>query len=92
MFFDLQAGMECHKGKALLFLLHTLNLDREDVLPFYIGDDVTDEDAFRTLKGRGITIMVQDRPQETAADYTLKNPDEVRRFLLQLIPLARRSS
>jgi alpha,alpha-trehalase len=90
--FELQPRMEWHKGKALLFLLQTLKLDREDVLPFYIGDDVTDEDAFRTLKGRGITIMVQDSPQETAADYTLKNPQEVRQFLLQLIPLARRSS
>lgn len=90
--FELQPRMEWHKGKALLFLLQTLKLDREEVLPFYIGDDVTDEDAFRTLKGRGITIMVQDRPQETAADYTLKDPHEVRQFLLQLIPLARRSS
>ena len=35
--------------------------------PFYIGDDVTDEDAFRALKGRGIGIVVRDQPYETAA-------------------------
>ncbi|HDR15284.1 MAG TPA: trehalose-phosphatase [Desulfobacteraceae bacterium] len=90
--FEIQPQMDWHKGKALLSLLHTLKLDRKDVLPFYIGDDVTDEDAFRALKGRGIGIVVRDTPYETAAAYSLKDPDDVRRFLLQLIPLCRRPS
>ena len=92
MVFELQPQMDWHKGKALLSLLRTLKLDGGDVLPFYIGDDVTDEDAFRALKGRGIGIVVWDRPYETAAAYSLKNPDEVREFLLQLVPFCRRSS
>jgi alpha,alpha-trehalase len=90
--FELQPQMDWHKGKALLALLRTLKLDGGDVLPFYIGDDVTDEDAFRALKGRGIGIVVWDRPYETAAAYSLKNPGEVREFLLKLIPFCRRSS
>jgi alpha,alpha-trehalase len=90
--FELQPDIDWHKGKALLALLSTLKLDGENVLPFYIGDDVTDEDAFRTLKGRGVGIVVWDKPYETAAAYSLKNPDEVREFLLQLIPLCRRSA
>jgi trehalose-phosphatase len=90
--FEIQPQMDWHKGKALLSLLRTLKLDRQDVLPFYIGDDVTDEDAFRALKGRGIGIVVRDLPYETAAACSLKDPDEVRRFLVQLIPLCRRSS
>jgi alpha,alpha-trehalase len=90
--FELQPKTDWHKGKALFSLLRALRLDREDVLPFYIGDDVTDEDAFRALKGRGIGIVVRDLPHETAATYSLKNPDEVRRFLIQLIPFCRRSS
>jgi alpha,alpha-trehalase len=90
--FELQPKTDWHKGKALFSLLRTLKLDRQDVLPFYIGDDVTDEDAFRALKGRGIGIVVRDRPYETAAAYSLEDPDEVRRFLVQLIPLCRRSS
>lgn len=90
--YELQPNMDWHKGKALFSLLRTLKLDGEDVLPFYIGDDVTDEDAFRALKGRGIGIVVWDPPYETAAEYSLKNPDEVREFLLRLIPFWRRSS
>ncbi len=90
--FELQPKVDWHKGKALFSLLRTMKLDRDDVLPFYIGDDVTDEDAFRALKGRGIGIVVRDHPYETAAVYSLKNPEEVRRFLVQLISLYRTSS
>jgi len=90
--FELQPNMDWHKGKALLALLRTLKLGGEDVLPFYMGDDVTDEDAFRALKERGMGIVVWDHPYETAASYSLKNPHEVREFLLQLIPFCRRSS
>lgn len=90
--FELQPHTDWHKGKALFALLRTLNLDGGDVLPFYIGDDVTDEDGFRELKGRGIGIVVWDHPYETAAAYSLKNPDEVREFLLHLIPLCRSPS
>ncbi len=89
--FELQPRMDWHKGKALFSLLRTLKLEAGDVLPFYIGDDVTDEDAFRALKGRGIGIVVRDHPYETAAGYSLKNPDEVREFLLRLISFCRRS-
>ncbi|MBM9537496.1 trehalose-phosphatase [Desulfobulbus alkaliphilus] len=85
--FEVQPKMDWHKGKALLFLLQTLQLDREEVLPIYIGDDVTDEDGFKALPGRGIGIAVQERPTATAASHVLRDPDEVRRFLLQLIPL-----
>ncbi|MCU0589229.1 MAG: trehalose-phosphatase [Syntrophobacteraceae bacterium] len=90
--FELQPRMDWHKGKALLSLLGALKLDRPDVLPFYIGDDVTDEDAFRALEGRGIGIVVRDLPYETAAAYSLRDPGEVRGFLLQLIPLCGRTS
>lgn len=90
--FELQPQMDWHKGKALLSLLGTLKLDGEDVLPLYIGDDVTDEDAFRALRGRGIGIVVWERPYETAAAYSLQDPDQVREFLLRLIALVRRSS
>jgi len=87
--FELQPDIDWHKGKALFTLLSALNLDGDDVLSFYLGDDVTDEDAFRSLKDRGIGIVVWDEPYETAASYSLRNPDEVREFLLKLIPLCK---
>jgi len=70
------------KGKAVLWLLASQQfaLKREAVLPVYIGDDVTDEDAFRVLKRRGLTVFVGS-PGNSAANYYLKNPKEVIKFL-----------
>lgn len=89
MIFELQPQMDWHKGKALLSLLATLGLDGKEVLPLFIGDDLTDEDAFRAMQGRGIGIVVWDQPYETAAAYSLNTPDQVRAFLVRLIPLCR---
>lgn len=83
--FELQPEMDWHKGRALLWLLRELELDRPDVIPLYIGDDVTDEDAFRSLKRRGLGVVVMDTPRDTEAQYRLKNPDETEWFLKKLI-------
>ncbi|MCP5508537.1 MAG: trehalose-phosphatase [Chlamydiales bacterium] len=85
MVFELQPKMEWHKGKALLWLLHRLGLDKDDVLTFYIGDDVTDEDAFKVLIGKGIAIFVITEERPSAASYTLKNPEQVGVFLQTLL-------
>jgi alpha,alpha-trehalase len=73
------------KGKAVMWLLETLGLEHENVLPIYIGDDRTDEDAFRALEQRGVSILVSEQPQVAAASYSLRNPEEVERFLRELI-------
>lgn len=83
--FELQPKIDWHKGKALFWLLAEMGLDKENVVPFYIGDDVTDEDAFRVLEKRGIGIVVMDQDRPTAARYRLNNPKEVERFLEKLI-------
>lgn len=75
--FELQPNLDWNKGKALMHLLDVMQLNREEVLPIYIGDDLTDEDAFEVLIGRGVGISVQDTKQKTFASFTLKNPDEV---------------
>jgi trehalose-phosphatase len=82
--FELQPKMDWHKGKALMWLLGELELDKPDVVPFYLGDDVTDEDAFRALKDRGIGVVVMDPPRETEAHYRLKDTHEVEEFLKKL--------
>ena len=84
MLFELRPDLDWDKGRALLWLLDALGLDRPDVLPFYIGDDITDEDAFRALAGRGLGVLVAEEPRETAAEYQLRDPGEVRAFLERL--------
>jgi trehalose 6-phosphate phosphatase len=83
--FELQPRLDWHKGKAVLWLLRVLELDGPEVLPLYIGDDLTDEDAFRALGDRGLSIIVEEGSRPTAASYVLKHPEEVRSFLRHLI-------
>jgi trehalose 6-phosphate phosphatase len=81
MIFELRPGIDWDKGRAVLWLLSQLDLDDSEVLPLYIGDDQTDEDAFRCLTGRGLGIVVRDGARVTAARYALEDVEEVRRFL-----------
>lgn len=85
MVIDLQPDVPWHKGAAVLWLLRTLNLTGPAVLPIYIGDDVTDEDAFRALADRGIGIAVMHHSRPSAARYRLRNPHEVHRFIEALV-------
>ncbi|CAM0913689.1 unnamed protein product [Alopecurus aequalis] len=76
------------KGKAVEFLLQSLGFDgRRDVLPVYLGDDRTDEDAFKVLRKRdhGLGILVSRFPRETDASYSLQDPTEVIEFLRRLV-------
>jgi trehalose-phosphatase len=80
--YELLPDIDWNKGKAVMWLLETLDLK---VLPIFIGDDRTDEDAFRALEKRGVGILISEQPQVTAASYRLNNPEEVERFLRELI-------
>lgn len=46
-----------------------------------LGDDLTDEDAFNVLSGRGLNVLVRRKWRPTAADLWLKPPDELLDFL-----------
>lgn len=90
--YELQPDVDWNKGKAVLWLLETLHLTGTEVLPLYLGDDVTDWDAFAVLHERGIGILVHDTPQPCAAHYALKDPAEVHRFLAGLLARLSRDS
>jgi trehalose-phosphatase len=87
--FELRPARDWDKGKAVNWLLRELGLDRPDVVPVYIGDDVTDEDAFAEITERGIGIVVTDLPRPTAGRFSLQDTFEVRAFLQRLAALPR---
>jgi len=89
--FEIRPDIDWDKGKALLFLLGALGLDRPDVVPFYIGDDVTDEDAFAVLEDRGIGILVSEVPRPTKATFWVQAPWEVYAVFERLLDAEGRS-
>ncbi|CAL9056631.1 unnamed protein product [Musa banksii] len=85
---EIRPTINWDKGKALEFLLESLGFaDCKNVMPVYIGDDRTDEDAFKVLRdrGQGFGILVSRFPKETNATYSLKEPSEVKDFLVRLV-------
>lgn len=47
----------------------------------YLGDDITDEDAFRAIKARGVSALVRAEFRETDADVWLQPPADLVAFL-----------
>jgi trehalose 6-phosphate phosphatase len=52
-----------------------------DYAAAYLGDDQTDENAFRAIKGKGLAVLVRSEPRPSLADVWLRPPDELVRFL-----------
>lgn len=85
---EIRPTIKWDKGKAIEFLMESLGYaNSKDVLPIYIGDDRTDEDAFKVLRkrGQGFGILVSKLPKETDAVYSLQEPLEVMYFLQRLV-------
>ncbi|MEA1991067.1 MAG: trehalose-phosphatase, partial [Thermodesulfobacteriota bacterium] len=82
--YELRPDIDWDKGKAISWLMEVLDLELPGVIPFYIGDDLTDEDAFRTLELKGTGIVVGEGSRITAARYSLENTDRVMDFLNEL--------
>ncbi len=83
--FELRPDIDWDKGRAVLWLLEALGLDDSKALPFYLGDDVTDEDAFLALADRGIGVLVGRPSYLTHATYGLRDTEDVRQFLERMV-------
>jgi trehalose 6-phosphate phosphatase len=87
MVYEIQPKLDWDKGRAVLHLLTALELESDDVVPIYVGDDITDEHAFEALAGHGIGVFVGDPDdpevgnRTTAADFRVDSIEEVERFL-----------
>ena len=85
---EIKPDIDWHKGKAIIWILEKLGFaDNPDIIPIYIGDDVTDEDAFRSIKNSGIGILVGFHDQPTAAAFHLKSVYQVKLFLENLLKI-----
>jgi len=71
------------KGRAVLYVLRSLYGPAwsEHVRVIYVGDDYTDEDAFRFLAGLATTFRVGSADTPTAATRRLPNVDAVCKLL-----------
>ena len=83
MVVEIRPDIDWDKGRAFAFLRETLAPRIGAVPALFIGDDVTDEDAFRTLSPGEWAIYVGELPddRDTAATASLHGPDEVETFL-----------
>lgn len=81
--FEIVPAIDWDKGRCALHMLeHLRKSEGTEPIPLYIGDSITDEDAFRTLKG-GITIKVG-RDESSAAAYYVEDRDDVDAVLQML--------
>jgi trehalose-phosphatase len=81
---EIQPDVPWHKGYAVRWLLEQVE-PGPDVLPVYIGDDTTDEDAFEALADTGLGIRVGDPGEPTHARMMLGDTDELAQFLEMLL-------
>jgi trehalose-phosphatase len=83
---EVKPAIKWDKGKMVSWLISGKRLKSSAALPVYIGDDTTDEDAFRALGPKGITIFVG-KPRNSRARYYIKGPAEVQRLLKTILTI-----
>lgn len=82
--YEMLPPIDWDKGRAVLWLLDAMKMNGNGVVPVYIGDDVTDEAAFKAIDGRGITVCVARPDGErsvTEAEFRVDDTAAVERLL-----------
>lgn len=71
-------SIQHHKGIVVKKLLAE---EGEGVAAAFLGDDLTDEDAFAVLQGKGLNVLVRPEKRVSAADVWIKPPQGLLSFL-----------
>ena len=79
---ELLPGTAWHKGSALQWMRERVERIHGPTFTIYVGDDVTDEDAFRAVGPDGLTISASERA--TGAQFSVNGPEGVKRLLHSL--------
>jgi len=77
---EIRPNILWNKGFAVKQALQMIRPAENKYASIYIGDDTTDEDAFKVLRGNAFTIKVGSN-KKTSAKYFVRNPNEVLQFL-----------
>jgi len=85
MVFEVLPDIPWDKGQAIRWIMGALKLSWEESCVIYIGDDVTDENAFRVLRTRGTGILVAGGSRPSSAHFQVAAPDDVRSLFEKVI-------
>lgn len=87
---EIRPAIDWHKGKAVELIVNRYSpaARKQQAIPIYLGDDLTDEDAFKVVNNLGgISILIGEASQASAADYYLSSTSEVKSFLAELLKI-----
>lgn len=79
---ELLPNIDWHKGSAVAWIRERVSAGRETAT-VYVGDDVTDQDAFTTVRSGGLAIAASERAQ--GADIQIDGPAEVEELLRRMV-------
>lgn len=88
--YEIRPNVHWHKGMATNLIIEKYGSKRrKDVfLPVYVGDDLTDEDAFKLIENYdGVSVYVGGVNPQSIARYYLKTCKEVNKFMKELLKI-----
>ncbi|MCP4653715.1 MAG: trehalose-phosphatase [Candidatus Omnitrophica bacterium] len=87
--FEILPNIDWDKGKAVRWIMQAFNLSWSEASVIYIGDDTTDEYAFRVVRTRGTAILVSKEGKESSADFGMSTPDDTKKLFEMIIAEAK---